>query len=60
MYVLSNTHRWGAMRVPFIVRWPGRVPEGVEVDTLFSTVDVYPTLAALAGVHDSYVALFTC
>jgi len=48
------------MRVPFIVRWPGRVPEGVEVDTLFSTVDVYPTLAALAGVHDSYVALFTC
>ena len=46
-------------RVPFIVRWPGRIPAGVEVDTLFSTIDVYPTLVSLVGLDGSYVHTLT-
>ncbi|MFG0335439.1 MAG: sulfatase, partial [Maioricimonas sp. JB049] len=39
----------GAMRVPAIVRWPGRVPEGVICDELCTAMDLYPTFANLAG-----------
>jgi arylsulfatase A-like enzyme len=38
----------GGTRVPFIVRWPGRVPAGVS-EALVSQVDFYASLAALAG-----------
>ena len=37
-------------RVPFLVRWPGHIPAGRDLDTLASTMDVFPTLAALAGI----------
>ena len=37
-------------RVPGIVRWPARIPQGKAVDTLFSHVDMAPTLLALAGL----------
>ncbi len=37
------------MRVPCIVRWPGRVPAGRVCDELCSSLDLLPTLAALAG-----------
>ncbi len=36
-------------RVPGIVRWPARVPKGQIADTLFSHIDMAPTLLALAG-----------
>jgi len=36
-------------RVPGLLRWPARVPAGRVVDTLFSHVDMAPTLLALAG-----------
>ena len=36
-------------RVPGILRWPARVPKGQVVDTLFSHIDMAPTLLALAG-----------
>ena len=38
----------GGTRVPFIVRWPSRVKQGVS-DALISQVDLPATLAALAG-----------
>lgn len=38
-------------RVPGIVRWPARVPKGRVVDTLFSHIDMPPTLLALAGLE---------
>jgi len=41
----------GGTRVPWIVRWPGRVAAGKTNDTPLIHVDVYPTLAALAGVE---------
>lgn len=40
----------GGTRVPWIVRWPGHVAAGKTNDTPLIHVDVYPTLAALAGV----------
>jgi len=36
-------------RVPCIVRWPGRVPQGRVSDAIFATIDFMPTFAALAG-----------
>jgi arylsulfatase A-like enzyme len=39
-----------SINVPFIIRWPAGIPADRRVDTLFSTVDVTPTLLALAGV----------
>ncbi len=41
----------GGVRVPFIVRWPGRTPAGTVNDTTaFTAVDLLPTLCAAAGV----------
>ena len=41
----------GGVRVPFIVRWPGHTPAGARNDkTVFTAVDLLPTLCAAAGV----------
>lgn len=41
----------GGVRVPFIVRWPGHTPAGVKNNTtVFTAVDLLPTLCAAAGV----------
>lgn len=37
-------------RVPGILRWPAKIPRGQKVDTLFSHVDMSPTLLGLAGI----------
>ena len=39
----------GGVRVPCIVRWPGRVPAGRTSKAIFSTLDIMPTFAKLAG-----------
>jgi arylsulfatase A-like enzyme len=39
----------GGTRVPFIVRWPGKVKPGSESDTPSIHVDVLPTLAEATG-----------
>lgn len=40
-----------AAKVPFIMSWPGRIPEGQVNDThLVSGLDIMPTLCDLAGV----------
>lgn len=36
--------------VPGLMRWPARIPAGRKVDTLFSHIDMPPTLLALAGI----------
>ena len=40
----------GGIRVPMLVRWPGHVPSGVVRDTPWAHWDVWPTLAATAGI----------
>jgi arylsulfatase A len=39
----------GGVRVPFLARWPGRVPAGKTCDSLASPMDVLPTFARLCG-----------
>ena len=51
-----GSHNWGtknvhweeAMRVPFLVRWPGRIKPRRD-DLLISAPDIYPTLMELMG-----------
>ncbi len=39
----------GGMRIPLIVRWPGRVPAGRVIDTPVINTDWIPTLLELVG-----------
>jgi arylsulfatase A-like enzyme len=39
----------GGVRVPAIMRWPGRVPAGTTCSELAFTMDLLPTFAKLAG-----------
>jgi arylsulfatase A len=38
----------GGMRVPCLARWPGKIPAGSVQREMASTMDLYPTCAALA------------
>ncbi len=40
----------GGLRVPFFIRWPGKLPAGKRVDTMAAHIDIYPTLLELCGV----------
>lgn len=40
----------GAMHVPCIMYWPGRIPPGSICREIASSIDFFPTFAALAGV----------
>jgi arylsulfatase len=39
----------GSLRVPFAVRWPGKIAAGSESNEIVHSMDLYPTLAAFAG-----------
>ncbi len=39
----------GGFKVPFIVRWPGRVPGGTVSNEMIGVVDIFATLAAVVG-----------
>ena len=39
----------GALRVPFAVRWPGRIAAGRASDQIVHEIDLFPTLARIAG-----------
>ena len=39
----------GGVRVPFFLRWDGRIQPGRNIDTIAAHIDILPTLAALAG-----------
>lgn len=48
----AKTSCWeGGLRVPFIIRAPGKVPAGTETDAIAATIDLMPTLAKLAGTR---------
>jgi arylsulfatase len=42
----------GGFRVPFVVRWPGKIPAGQVLNGIFSLEDVVPTLMAAVGAPD--------
>ncbi len=39
----------GGIKVPFIARWPGRIPNGIVSRELAASIDIFPTLLKLAG-----------
>jgi len=39
----------GALRVPFVVRWPDNIPAGSASDEVVHEMDLFPTLARMAG-----------
>lgn len=43
--------REGGLRVPYLMRWPNVLPAGKVYDQPVSTMDVYPTFIAAAGVE---------
>ena len=46
----AKTSTWeGGLRVPCVVRAPGRVPKGIECKQLACTMDILPTLTAISG-----------
>jgi len=40
----------GGFRVPFVAKWPGRIPGGTVSSASVMNIDLYPTLLSLAGV----------
>jgi len=44
-----HTAMEGALRVPFVVRWPGQIPAGRVSNEIVHVVDILPTLARLCG-----------
>lgn len=41
----------GGVRVPCVMRWPGRIAANTTTNELAATIDVLPTLAKLAGAE---------
>lgn len=39
----------GSLRVPFAMRWPGKIPAGSESNEIVHEMDLFPTLAKIAG-----------
>lgn len=39
----------GGIRVPCIVRWPGKIPSGVTSDEFLTSLEIFPMLCAVAG-----------
>lgn len=46
----SKNSTWeGGMRVPFIIRWPGKIPAGSVSNEIATTMDLLPTFADIVG-----------
>ena len=45
------TTREGGVRVPCLMRWPGRIPGGLVCREIASAMDVLPTVAGIAGAQ---------
>lgn len=45
----KQSHYDGGLRIPFMVRWPGKVAAGTTTDYMGQTFDLFPTAIELAG-----------
>jgi len=41
----------GSFRVPFLIRWPGKIPSRQKSNEIVHAMDVYATLAAMLGLE---------
>ena len=54
----KSEYHEGGIRVPAVMRWPGRIARGSETAALLHVVDLFPTFAGLAGADaDAGLAL---
>lgn len=44
-----HTAMEGSLRVPFIIRWPGNVPEGTTSNEVVHVTDIFSTILAMTG-----------
>lgn len=49
----KQTFHESALRIPFLIRWPGHVPAAQTTDTLVETVDIMPTILEAIGTEPS-------
>lgn len=50
IYKAGKATSWeGGIRVPGILRWPGSIPAGREIDEPTSNMDLFPTVVQLSG-----------
>lgn len=40
----------GGVRVPCLIRWPGKIGPGTKISQIAGAIDLFPTLAKLAGI----------
>ena len=40
----------GSLRVPFLIRWPGKIPAGQVSNEIMHQIDLFPTVANIIGV----------
>jgi arylsulfatase A-like enzyme len=41
----------GGIRVPFFIRWPGRIDEGRKIEQIAAHIDLFPTVLSLCDVE---------
>jgi uncharacterized sulfatase len=41
----------GGIRVPYVAKWPGHIPAGLQYTQPVSNIDILPTMVAAAGAH---------
>ena len=39
----------GALRVPFVMKWPGKIESGISSDEIVHAMDLFPTIAAITN-----------
>lgn len=47
----KSTNWEGGIRVPGILRWPGNIPKGRQIDEPTSNMDLFPTIVQLSGAE---------
>ena len=47
----KGTNWEGGTRTPCIMRWPGKIPSGVDCKEMLMTIDLFPTIAKLIGAE---------
>ena len=42
----------GSAKIPFVIRWPGKIAPGKVVNTAYTTVDFGPTILGIMGIEE--------
>jgi len=41
----------GGIRVPCIIKWPGKIPQNQVVDNFLSSMEIFPTILSVTGIE---------